>query len=41
MFVSGPLLKIFLNCYLQNKIDILMGNIKTTIKKGKFLFNPA
>ncbi len=42
-FVSGPFAEnIFKIVSLQkNKIDILMGNIKTTIKKGKFLFNPA
>ena len=43
-FVSGPFAEnIFKIVSLQkNKIDILMGNIKTTIKEGsKFLFNPA
>jgi len=41
-FASGPFVeKIFEIINLQkNKIDILMGNIKTTIKKQEFLFNP-
>ena len=41
-FVSGPFTeKIFEIINLQkNKIDILMGNIKTTIKKQEFLFSP-
>ena len=42
-FASGPFVeKIFKIINLQkNRIDILMGNIKTTIKKQEFLFNPA
>ena len=42
-FVSGPFAEtIFKIVSLQkNKIDILMGNLKTSIKKGKFLFSPA
>jgi hypothetical protein len=42
-FVSGPFSEtIFKIVSLQkNKIDILMGNLKTSIKKGKFLFSPA
>ena len=41
-FSTGPFSEtIFKIISLQkNKIDILMGNIKTTIKKGKFLFSP-
>ena len=41
-FTSGPFTdKIFKIISLQkNKIDILMGNIKTTINKKKLLFNP-
>tara|TARA_B100000029_G_scaffold454689_1_gene481372 strand:+ start:290 stop:823 length:534 start_codon:yes stop_codon:yes gene_type:complete len=41
-FVSGPFVeKIFKIVNLQkNKIDILMGNLKTTIKKEEFLFSP-
>tara|TARA_B100000029_G_scaffold516296_1_gene628511 strand:+ start:6012 stop:6509 length:498 start_codon:yes stop_codon:yes gene_type:complete len=41
-FASGPFTeKIFEIINLQkNKIDILMGNIKTTINKKKFLINP-
>jgi len=42
-FASGPFAeKIFEIINLQkNRIDILMGNIKTTIKKQEFLFNPV
>ena len=42
-FSTGPFSEtIFKIISLQkNKIDILMGNIKTTIKKGKFLFSPV
>ena len=42
-FSSGPFAdKIFKIIQLQkNKIDILMGNIKTTINKNEFLFNPS
>ena len=42
-FSSGPFVeKIFQIINLQkNKIDILMGNLKTTIKKKEFLFNPV
>lgn len=42
-FVSGPFAeKIFKIINLQkDRIDILMGNLKTTIKKKEFLFNPA
>lgn len=42
-FSSGPFSEtIFKIVNLQkNKIDILMGNIKTSVKKGKFLFSPA
>ena len=41
-FTSGPFVeKIFEIINLQkNKIDILMGNLKTTIKKEEFLFSP-
>ena len=41
-FSSGPFSeKIFQIINLQkNKIDILMGNIKTTIKQKEFLFSP-
>ncbi len=42
-FISGPFTEtIFKIIKLQkDKIDILMGNIKTTIKKRRFLFNPV
>ena len=42
-FTTGPFVeKIFQIINLQkNKIDILMGNLKTTIKKKEFLFNPV
>ena len=42
-FASGPFTeKIFEIINLQkNRIDILMGNIKTTIKKQEFLFDPV
>ncbi len=42
-FNSGPFVeKIFRIIDLQkNKIDILLGNIKTTINKKKFLFSPV
>ncbi len=42
-FTSGPFTeKIFKILNLQkNKISIIMGNIKTTIKKKEFLFNPV
>ena len=42
-FLSGPFVeKIFKIIDLQkNKIDILMGNIKTNIKKEEFLFSPV
>ncbi len=41
-FVSGPFVeKIFkIINFQKNKIDILMGNLKTTIKKEEFLFSP-
>jgi hypothetical protein len=41
-FASGPFVEeIFEIINLQkNRINILMGNIKTTIKKQEFLFNP-
>ena len=42
-FVSGPFIdKIFQIINIQqNRIKILMGNLKTTINKKDFLFNPA
>jgi len=42
-FATGPFAeRIFQIINLQkNRIDILMGNIKTTIKKKEFLFNPV
>ena len=42
-FSSGPFSeKIFKIIDLQkNKINILLGNVKTTIKKNEFLFTPA
>tara|TARA_B100000029_G_C17382739_1_gene890395 strand:+ start:175 stop:672 length:498 start_codon:yes stop_codon:yes gene_type:complete len=42
-FVSGPFTgKLFQIINIQqNKIKILMGDLKTTIKRNKFLFNPA
>ena len=42
-FTTGPFVeKIFQIINLQkNKIDILMGNLKTTIKKKEFLFSPV
>ena len=42
-FTSGPFTeKIFRIIDLQkNKINILLGNIKTTINRKRFLFNPA
>ena len=42
-FATGPFVdKIFKIINLQkNRIDILMGNIKTTIKKQEFLFSPV
>ena len=42
-FASGPFAEtIFKIINLQkNKIDILMGNIKTTINRQKFLINPV
>ncbi len=42
-FASGPFVdKIFRIINIQqNKIKILMGNLKTTINKKEFLFNPA
>ena len=42
-FTTGPFVeKIFQIINMQkNKIDILMGNLKTTIKKKEFLFNPV
>lgn len=42
-FVSGPFTeKIFQIVNLQkDRINILMGNIKTSIKKQEYLFNPA
>ncbi len=42
-FMTGPFAdKIFKIVNLQkNKIDILVGNIKTRIKKQEFLFNPV
>ena len=41
-FITGPFTEmIFQIIKLQkNKINILLGDIKTTIKKGEFLFNP-
>ena len=41
-FTSGPFTEmIFKIIDLQkNKINILLGNLKTTIKKNEFLFNP-
>ena len=41
-FTSGPFVeRIFKIIGLQkNKINILLGNIKTTINKEEFLFNP-
>ena len=41
-FVSGPFIdKIFQIINIQqNKIQILLGDLKTTIKKKEFLFNP-
>ena len=41
-FSSGPFVdKIFKIVQLQkNKIDILMGNLKTTVNKEEFLFSP-
>lgn len=41
-FSSGPFAdKIFKIISLQkNKLDILMGNIKTSVEKSKYLFNP-
>ena len=41
-FVSGPFVnKIFQIINIQqNKVKILMGDLKTTIKKKEFLFNP-
>ena len=41
-FTSGPFTeKIFRIIQLQkNKIDILMGNLKTRINREKFLFSP-
>ena len=42
-FITGPFTeKIFKIINLQkNKIDIFMGNVKISIKKKEFLFNPA
>ena len=42
-FVSGPFInKIFQIINIQqNKIKILLGDLKTTIKKKEFLFNPV
>jgi|TARA_B100001094_G_scaffold100769_1_gene96928 hypothetical protein len=42
-FITGPFAEnIFKIINIQkSKIDILMGNLKTTIEKRKFLFNPA
>ena len=42
-FTTGPFVeKIFQIINMQkNKIDILIGNLKTTIKKREFLFNPV
>ena len=42
-FISGPFTgKLFQIINIQqNKIKILMGDLKTTINKNKFLFNPA
>jgi len=41
-FISGPFVdKIFQIIKVQeNKIKVLMGDVKTTIKKREFLFNP-
>ena len=41
-FVNGPFAeKIFkIISFQKNKINILMGNLKTTINKKEFLFNP-
>ena len=42
-FISGPFVdKIFnIISFQKNKIDILMGNLKTTINKKEYLFYPA
>ncbi len=42
-FASGPFTdKIFKIIRLQkNKLDILMGNLKTTVEKRKYLFSPV
>ena len=42
-FTTGPFAeKIFkIVCLQKNKINILMGNLKTTIDKKEFLFSPA
>ena len=42
-FLTGPFAeKIFKIISLQkNKINILMGNLKTTIDKKEFFFNPV
>ena len=42
-FISGPFAEnIFKIINIQkSKIDIMLGNLKTTIEKRKFLFNPA
>ena len=41
-FISGPFTNKIFNIIeiQQNKIDILIGNLKTSIKKQNFLFNP-
>tara|TARA_B100001939_G_C16667272_1_gene498587 strand:- start:22 stop:504 length:483 start_codon:yes stop_codon:yes gene_type:complete len=41
--INGPLSKYFLKIILlqKNKINCLLGNIKTTINKKKYLFYPA
>ena len=42
-FINGPLSKYFLKIILlqKNKVNCLLGNIKTTINKNKYLFYPA
>ena len=41
--INGPLSKYFLKIILlqKNKVNCLLGNIKTTINKNKYLFYPA
>ncbi len=42
-FINGPLSKYFLRIILlqKNKVNCLLGNIKTTINKKKYLFYPV